>query len=116
MLPPEARPILPPFAMRALLVAVFSSAIAHAGVEQAPAASSPSGSGAHGGESTPGFDVTGSHPLPNANDRDAPGRGACACSFGDRGRGGSGRAKRATLSFAALILVIAAGRRRACHT
>jgi hypothetical protein len=40
-----------------------------------------SGRGAGPGANEPGFDVTGSHPLPNADDREAPGRGACACGL-----------------------------------
>lgn len=40
----------------------------------APAASNGSSQGA-------GFDVTGSHPLPNAGEQEAPGRGACGCGL-----------------------------------
>jgi hypothetical protein len=45
-----------------------------------PSAASSRGSGAEPGVSEPGFDVTGSHPLPNADEHEPPGRGACGCA------------------------------------
>jgi len=87
----------------------FVEASAHAasadGTPRAPsAASSASGGGAAPGEGTSGFDVTGSHPLPNANDREAPGGGACGCRLG--------RSRRRIAPSALLALLLAVGSRR----
>ncbi len=63
------------------------------------------GGGAQPGTSDPGFDVTGSHPLPNASTDEPPGRGACGCELGGARPLGS------TAALIALLCVVITARR-----
>ena len=49
------------------------------------AATPAGGDGSSQGASPKGFDVSGSHPLPNGSEHEPPGRGACGCRLKDAG-------------------------------
>jgi hypothetical protein len=73
----------------------------------APAASS----GSSQGVSPTGFDVSGSHPLPNGGEQEPPGRGACGCRLTSTDTVFTRRAEHAEL-VAVLAVAMAALRRR----
>lgn len=62
-----------------LLVVTASSPAWASDTGGAPGTAPAVSNGSSQGVSPTGFDVSGSHPLPNSGEQEAPGRGACGC-------------------------------------
>jgi hypothetical protein len=100
----------PASAIRRLALALLFAAASALSRSERPIAPVPSSSGVGSspGATNPGFDVSGSHPMPNGSDREAPGQGACGCRFD---RGGFG-APNGALMLAVLLAFRRSQRRR----
>jgi hypothetical protein len=71
---------------RALILVIATAASPAMATGTGGATANPAGGdGSSRGASPKGFDVSGSHPLPNGNEQEPPGRGACGCRITDAG-------------------------------
>ena len=96
------------YSVTLLLVAATATSAAWGAGTGGAAANPAGGDGSSQGASPKGFDVSGSHPLPNGGEQEPPGRGACGCRFTGAGMLDAEQAA----CIAVLTVALAALRRR----